>query len=71
MAGKCLQTRLKAPRTIRREIEGRRALRNEIGDHAPEVADYLHARGHEVEVVTTADSQPASEEYPVRWIDRA
>jgi glycosyltransferase involved in cell wall biosynthesis len=39
--------------------------------HAPDVADFLHARGHGVEVVTTADSPPATRAYPVRWVSRA
>jgi glycosyltransferase involved in cell wall biosynthesis len=39
--------------------------------HAPEVAAFLRARGHEVEVVTTADAEPAAEEYPVHWVRRA
>ena len=39
--------------------------------HAPEVAAFLRSRGHEVEVVTTADSAPAAEEYRVRWIRRS
>jgi glycosyltransferase involved in cell wall biosynthesis len=38
--------------------------------HAPEVCDYLAGRGHDVEVVTTADSAPASAAYPVRWVSR-
>ena len=38
--------------------------------HAPEVADELRARGHSVEVVTTADEQPDSRPYPVRWSSR-
>jgi glycosyltransferase involved in cell wall biosynthesis len=38
--------------------------------HAPEVAGFLAARGHEVEVVVTADSAPAAAEYPVRWVSR-
>jgi glycosyltransferase involved in cell wall biosynthesis len=38
--------------------------------HAPEVCDYLAGRGHEVEVVTTADSPPAPAPYPVRWVSR-
>jgi glycosyltransferase involved in cell wall biosynthesis len=38
--------------------------------HAPEVCDYLAGRGHEVEVVTTADSAPAPAAYPVRWVSR-
>ena len=39
--------------------------------HAPEVAAFLRARGHEVEVVTTADREPAPEAYPVRWVRRS
>jgi glycosyltransferase involved in cell wall biosynthesis len=39
--------------------------------HAPEVAEFLRARGHEVEVVTTAPEAPAPREYPVRWVSRA
>jgi len=39
--------------------------------HAPEVASFLRARGHEVEVVTTADAAPAPEAYPVRWVRRS
>ena len=38
--------------------------------HAPEVARFLHERGHSVEVVTTASVAPAAEPYPVRWVDR-
>ena len=38
--------------------------------HAPEVAAGLRARGHEVEVVTTASAAPPPEPYPVRWISR-
>ncbi len=38
--------------------------------HAPEVAEYLHARGHAVEVLTTAVAPPAARPYPVRWIPR-
>jgi glycosyltransferase involved in cell wall biosynthesis len=38
--------------------------------HAPEVAEYLTARGHRVEVVTTAGSPPATEPYPVGWTNR-
>jgi glycosyltransferase involved in cell wall biosynthesis len=38
--------------------------------HAPEVADFLHGRGHEVEVVTTASAPPAPRGYPVRWASR-
>jgi glycosyltransferase involved in cell wall biosynthesis len=39
--------------------------------HAPDVAAFLRARGHDVEVVTTAGSPPAPEDYPVRWVRRA
>jgi glycosyltransferase involved in cell wall biosynthesis len=39
--------------------------------HAPEVAAFLRARGHDVEVVTTADAEPAPEDYPVRWVRRS
>jgi glycosyltransferase involved in cell wall biosynthesis len=38
--------------------------------HAPDVARFLHERGHEVEVVTTASSAPAEVEFPVRWVSR-
>jgi glycosyltransferase involved in cell wall biosynthesis len=39
--------------------------------HAPALAEALLERGHEVEVVTTSDSEPAARPYPVRWISRA
>jgi glycosyltransferase involved in cell wall biosynthesis len=39
--------------------------------HAPDVARFLAGRGHEVEVVTTADAAPAPEEFPVRWVSRS
>ena len=39
--------------------------------HAPELAAFLRGQGHEVEVVITAESEPAAETYPVRWVDRA
>jgi glycosyltransferase involved in cell wall biosynthesis len=39
--------------------------------HAPEVADYLAGRGHEVEVVTTAAAPPAPADYPIHWVSRA
>ncbi len=39
--------------------------------HAPELAGFLLARGHSVEVVTTAEAQPAKQPYEVRWVDRA
>lgn len=38
--------------------------------HAPEVAGFLHGRGHRVEVVTTADRVPAQEAYDVKWVSR-
>jgi glycosyltransferase involved in cell wall biosynthesis len=38
--------------------------------HAPEVGDYLAGRGHQVEVVTTADAPPGPRAYPVRWVSR-
>jgi len=39
--------------------------------HAPDVAAFLHDRGHDVEVVMTADSKPAPQSYPVRWVSRS
>lgn len=38
--------------------------------HAPALADFLAARGHGVEVVTTADAPPAARSYPVLWVPR-
>ena len=38
--------------------------------HAPELADFLYERGHEVVAVTTADSPPALRPYPVHWLPR-
>jgi glycosyltransferase involved in cell wall biosynthesis len=38
--------------------------------HAPEVAGFLHGRGHRVDVVTTAHNAPAQEAYEVRWVSR-
>ena len=38
--------------------------------HAPEAAGFLRRHGHQVEVVTTADSAPAKEAYKVRWVSR-
>jgi glycosyltransferase involved in cell wall biosynthesis len=35
------------------------------------VASFLRLRGHDVEVVTTADRAPAPEEYAVRWVRRS
>ena len=39
--------------------------------HAPELADFLLGRRHSVEVVTTAQAQPAKQSYEIRWVDRA
>jgi len=38
--------------------------------HAPDVADFLRSRGHDVEVVTTANAPPAQGDYPVRAVPR-
>jgi glycosyltransferase involved in cell wall biosynthesis len=38
--------------------------------HAPDVAAWLHERGHGVEVVTTASAPPAARPYPVRSVSR-
>ena len=38
--------------------------------HAPALADFLHGRGHAVEVVTTAHTSPAPRQYRVHWISR-
>jgi glycosyltransferase involved in cell wall biosynthesis len=38
--------------------------------HAPDVAEFLRGRGHEVEVVTTADAPPSPRAYPVRAVPR-
>jgi glycosyltransferase involved in cell wall biosynthesis len=38
--------------------------------HATEVAEFLAGRGHRVEVITTAATEPAPETYPVRWVSR-
>jgi glycosyltransferase involved in cell wall biosynthesis len=38
--------------------------------HAPALADFLAERGHAVEVVTTADSEPVPRSYPVAWASR-
>ena len=38
--------------------------------HAPALARALVERGHDVEVVTTADDAPAPQPYPVRWVSR-
>jgi glycosyltransferase involved in cell wall biosynthesis len=39
--------------------------------HAPEVADFLHARGHHVEVVTTAWAPPEQRAYRVSAVPRS
>jgi glycosyltransferase involved in cell wall biosynthesis len=39
--------------------------------HAPEVADFLHERGHEVEVVTTASAPPPQRAYRVSAVPRS
>lgn len=39
--------------------------------HAPALADFLAGRGHDVEVVTTADASPAARAYPIRWAARS
>jgi glycosyltransferase involved in cell wall biosynthesis len=39
--------------------------------HAPALADFLAARGHEIEVVTTADRAPAPRPYRVSWAERS
>jgi glycosyltransferase involved in cell wall biosynthesis len=39
--------------------------------HAPALATALVDAGHDVEVVTTADSPPAERRYPVRWVARS
>jgi glycosyltransferase involved in cell wall biosynthesis len=38
--------------------------------HAPELADFLRNRGHDVEVVITADAAPVPREYPIHWVSR-
>lgn len=38
--------------------------------HAPALADFLLAHGHDVEVVTTADEEPEPRDYPVQWVSR-
>jgi glycosyltransferase involved in cell wall biosynthesis len=38
--------------------------------HAPDVAQFLQGRGHEVEVVTTSDVPPATRPYPVHAVPR-
>jgi glycosyltransferase involved in cell wall biosynthesis len=38
--------------------------------HAPDVAAFLQGRGHELEVVTTADALPSARPYPVRFVSR-
>jgi glycosyltransferase involved in cell wall biosynthesis len=38
--------------------------------HAPEVCEYLLARGHQVEAATMASREPTPEAYPVHWASR-
>jgi glycosyltransferase involved in cell wall biosynthesis len=38
--------------------------------HAPEVAEFLRARGHGVEAVVTAGARPTAQAYPVHWASR-
>ena len=38
--------------------------------HAPDVASFLLARGHDVEVVVTAPRQPGHEPFDVHWVSR-
>jgi glycosyltransferase involved in cell wall biosynthesis len=38
--------------------------------HAPEFSDFLHARGHDVVVVTTAGAEPEPRPYAVAWAPR-
>jgi glycosyltransferase involved in cell wall biosynthesis len=38
--------------------------------HAPELAAFLRARGHGVDVVTTADRAPGGQGYGVHWVSR-
>ncbi len=39
--------------------------------HAPELAEFLIARGHAVEAVITADTRPAAGAYPVHAVSRS
>jgi glycosyltransferase involved in cell wall biosynthesis len=39
--------------------------------HAPDVAGFLHERGHTVTVVTTARARPAPQPYQVHWVSRS
>jgi len=39
--------------------------------HAPDVASFLHERGHAVQVVTTAAAEPGPRPFPVRWVARS
>jgi glycosyltransferase involved in cell wall biosynthesis len=39
--------------------------------HAPDVAQFLTERGHEVRVVVTAERKPNEESYPVDWVPRS
>jgi glycosyltransferase involved in cell wall biosynthesis len=39
--------------------------------HAPEVATFLQERGHEPQVLVTADRKPEAQPYPVAWVPRS
>jgi len=39
--------------------------------HAPELASFLRARGHEIEALVTASEPPAAEAYPLRFVSRS
>jgi glycosyltransferase involved in cell wall biosynthesis len=39
--------------------------------HAPQVASFLQARGHDVVVVTTASAPPSRAPFPVHWVSRS
>jgi len=38
--------------------------------HASALAEFLHERGHTIEVVTTSDAAPAPRAFPVHWVSR-
>jgi glycosyltransferase involved in cell wall biosynthesis len=39
--------------------------------HAPDVAAFLRARGHDVDIVITAAGAPEPQAYPVHWVNRS
>jgi glycosyltransferase involved in cell wall biosynthesis len=39
--------------------------------HGPEVASFLHGRGHDVHVVVTADRAPEPASYSIDWVSRS